>query len=1205
MDKNAIKKYAVWARRALIGSVTQRAALYGITAEDAGDTRAEVVMGRVLSSTEQRQRRSLIERIRTEGYTAAIEGIAYTWFNRFIALRFMEVNGYLPSRVRVFTDENDAFRPQIMTEALDLTMEGIDPQQIYAFKNANDDEGLFKYLIIAQCNALNAVLPRMFQRIGDDTELLFPENLLRDGSVVHELITRIPAEDWQDQVQIIGWLYQYYNSEPKDTVFANLKKNIKVTKDTLPAATQLFTPDWIVRYMVENSLGRLWLAGHPNEDLRAGWRYYMEEAEQTEEVAEQLSILRAEAAALSPEEIRCIDPCMGSGHILAYLFDVLIEIYGAHGYVTVDAIKNIVTKNLYGLDIDERAAQLAYFTVMMKARAYDRGFFRRGIQPNVYAIVESNADGAFIYDGGAGIAEEEHAAALSDVMAAFTDAREYGSLIVPPAHDYAALANAWEWAQMAVAPDVNVTLWSSETNERIPQLIRQAQILTQKYHIVVTNPPYMGSKGMGAKLAKFVKEHYPAYKSDLFSCCVARFTELAFPNGYVGFLTPYVWMFISSYEKLRKYIIDEKTIITLIQFEYSAFEEATVPICTFVLQNAHIDKKSPYLRLTAYRGGMEVQRQKTIEALATHDKNTYFETYARDFEKIPSSPIAFWAGAALFGAFEHGEKLENIAHPKKGLATTDNNRFLRFWFEVDSRKIGISMRDKVAAVNSRRKWFPLNKGGEYRRWYGNKEYVVNWEHDGREMKAAVVARYGGGSYTKEIRSEERYFGNAITWSALTAGTSSFRYSDYGALFDSAGSSMFPEEVNTLYLMGFLNTKVTDYILHIINPTLNYGAGSIASIPILWSERDRNIIETHARINIDLSRANWDSYETSWDFQSHPLAPTAYERREQFSYNINADARRKSVTLLSDRYERWAWDCNARFDQLKANEEELNRIFIDIYGLADELTPAVAERDVTVTRVYDTAADVPVEMRGSSYILTRADAVRSLISYAVGCMFGRYSLDEEGIVYAGGEWDATRYKSFIPDADAIIPVCDDEYFIDDIAARFVSFVETVYGADTLEENLRFIADALGGQGSPRTVIRSYFLRDFYADHVRRYRKRPIYWLFDSGEKNGFKALVYLHRYAPDTLARMRTDYIHPQQSRYQAALADVERLLTEAQGAERVRLTKRRTALRAQEEELHAYEERVHHLADQMIALDLDDGVRHNYALLQDVLAKLK
>ena len=1202
MDKNAIKKYAVWARRALIGSVTQRAALYGITAEDAGDTRAEVVMGRVLSSTEQRQRRSLIERIRTEGYTAAIEGIAYTWFNRFIALRFMEVNGYLPSRVRVFTDENDAFRPQIMTEALDLTMEGIDPQQIYAFKNANDDEGLFKYLIIAQCNALNAVLPRMFQRIGDDTELLFPENLLRDGSVVHELITRIPAEDWQDQVQIIGWLYQYYNSEPKDTVFANLKKNIKVTKDTLPAATQLFTPDWIVRYMVENSLGRLWLAGHPNEDLHAGWRYYMEEAEQTEEVAEQLSVLRAEAAALSPEEIRCIDPCMGSGHILAYLFDVLIEIYGAHGYVTVDAVKNIVTKNLYGLDIDERAAQLAYFTVMMKARAYDRGFFRRGIQPNVYAIVESNwTGGAYPYDMGDFLLAEEHRKTLNYLLEAFRDAKEYGSLIRLEPHDYAGLLRAWEQTAAATAPNFNMVLWYDAVKEEIPKLLRQAHFLFQKYHIVVTNPPYMGSKGMGTKLARFVKEQYPDGKSDLFAAFIERCGDFANADGYHALVTQHAWMFLSSYEKLRAKLL-QKEIISMAHLGARAFEEIggeVVQTTAFVLANRHIDGYAgSYARL------VDANTQDGKEELYLSGAERYVARQD-SFEKIPSSPIAFWAGAALFGAFEHGEKLENVAHPKKGLATTDNNRFLRFWFEVDSCKIGISMRDKVAAVNSRRKWFPLNKGGEYRRWYGNKEYVVNWEHDGREMKAAVVARYGGGSYTKEIRSEERYFGNAITWSALTAGTSSFRYSDYGALFDSAGSSMFPEEVNTLYLMGFLNTKVTDYILHIINPTLNYGAGSIASIPILWSERDRNIIETHARINIDLSRANWDSYETSWDFQSHPLAPTAYERREQFSYNINADARRKSVTLLSDRYERWAWDCNARFDQLKANEEELNRIFIDIYGLADELTPAVAERDVTVTRVYDTAADVPVEMRGSSYILTRADAVRSLISYAVGCMFGRYSLDEEGIVYAGGEWDATRYKSFIPDADAIIPVCDDEYFIDDIAARFVSFVETVYGADTLEENLRFIADALGGQGSPRTVIRSYFLRDFYADHVRRYRKRPIYWLFDSGEKNGFKALVYLHRYAPDTLARMRTDYIHPQQSRYQAALADVERLLTEAQGAERVRLTKRRTALRAQEEELHAYEERVHHLADQMIALDLDDGVRHNYALLQDVLAKLK
>ena len=1180
MDKNAIKKYAVSARRALIGSVAQRAALYGITAEDVGDARAQVVMGRVLSSTEQRQRRSLIERIRTEGYTAAIEGIAYTWFNRFIALRFMEVNGYLPSRVRVFTDENDAFRPQIMTEALDLTMEGLDPQQIYAFKNANDDEGLFKYLIIAQCNALNAILPRMFQRIGDDTELLFPENLLRDGSVVHELITRIPAEDWQDQVQIIGWLYQYYNSEPKDTVFANLKKNIKVTKDTLPAATQLFTPDWIVRYMVENSLGRLWLAGHPNGDLRAGWRYYMEEAEQTEEVAEQLRALRAEAAALSPEEIRCIDPCMGSGHILAYLFDVLIEIYGAHGYATVDAVKNIVTKNLYGLDIDERAAQLAYFTVMMKARAYDRGFFRRGIQPNAYAIVESNADGAFIYDGGEGIAEEEHAAALSDVMAAFTDAREYGSLIVPPAHDYAALANAWEWSRMAAAPDVNMTLWSSETNERIPQLIRQAQILTQKYHIVVTNPPYMGSKGMGAKLAKFVKEHYPDSKSDLFAAFIERCGDFARTDGYHALVTQHAWMFLSSYEKLRAKLL-QKEIISMAHLGARAFEEIggeVVQTTAFVLANQHIDGYAgSYARL------VDANTQDAKEELYLSGAERY-AVREDSFEKIPGMLIAYWASQATIRCFSH-RKLADVFTTREGMATADNERFLRFWHEVNFSKITIDCESSAEAKERDVMWVPYNKGGITRDWYGNNDYVVDWSNDGegiRNNKDPKTGRIRSHNYNGEYSFQE-----GLTWTAISSGNLSIRYCPAGYLFDSKGAKGFTNNsVNFYFILALLNSKASMKFLEFLSPTLDFKVGDIISIPYIEKKEYENDVLHMTKETIDIARTDWDSYETSWDFARHPLLT------------------RPSATLAAA-YERYKAETNARFDQLKANEEELNRIFIDIYGLADELTPAVAERDVTVTRVYDTAADVPVEMRGSSYILTRADAVRSLISYAVGCMFGRYSLDEEGIVYAGGEWDATCYKTFIPDADAIIPVCDDEYFIDDIAARFVSFVETVYGAETLEENLRFIADALGGQGSPRTVIRSYFLRDFYADHVRRYRKRPIYWLFDSGEKNGFKALVYLHRYAPDTLARMRTDYIHPQQSRYQAALADAERLLTEAQGAERVRLTKRRTALRAQEEELHAYEERVHHLADQMIALDLDDGVRHNYALLQDVLAKLK
>lgn len=1180
MDKNAIKKYAVWARRTLIGSVTQRAALYGITAEDAGDARAEVVMGRVLSSAEVKQRRTLIERIRTEGYAAAIEGIAYTWFNRFAALRFMEVNGYLPSRVRVFTDEMDAFRPQIMTEALDLAMEGIDPQRIYALKNANDDEGLYKYLLIAQCNALNAILPQMFQKIGDETELLFPENLLREGSVLHELIIRIPTEDWQDQVQIIGWLYQYYNSEPKDQVFADLKKNIKVTKDTLPAATQLFTPDWIVRYMVENSLGRLWLAGHPNDNLRAGWRYYMAEAEQTEEVAAQLEKLRADAAALSPEEIRCIDPCMGSGHILAYLFDVLIELYAAHGYATVDAVKLIVTKNLYGLDIDERAAQLAYFTVMMKARAYDRGFFRRGIQPNVYAIVESRTDEVYIYETETGMSDKAHQQALNDLITVFRDAREYGSLIQPPDYDYVVLGSAWEQEVNASGSKAHPMLWSDEVNERIRRFIRQAQILTQKYHVVVTNPPYMGSKGMGAKLAKFVKEQYPDSKSDLFAAFIERCGAFSRVNGYHALVTQHAWMFLSSYEKLRAKLL-QKGIVSMAHLGARAFEEIggeVVQTTAFVFTNQHIDGyEGSYARL------VDANTQDGKEELYLSGEQRY--TAQQDkFEQIPGMPVSYWVGRNIYRIFSSFPALYQYAPTKMGLTTGNNDRFLRYWYEVYSELIGTKFRF-------------YNKGGEFRRWYGNINNVIDWENDG-----LGVRQFKGST----IRNDDWYFKKCISWGLITSSISSFRSTgDYSCVFGDAGPGCFPSDEQFYYVLSLLNSKPIDMLLSIMNPTINLSSGVTGLLPFKFGKDHLSKINSLAKKNEQLSRQDWDSYETSWDFQTHPLAPSAYERREQLSYNIHAEERRKSVMLLSDCYARWAQDCNDRFSSLKENEEELNRIFIDIYGLAGELTPEVAERDVTVTHIYDTAADVPAEMKGSSYVLTRADAVRSFISYAVGCMFGRYSLDEEGLIYAGGDFDASRYRTFAPDVDAIIPVCDDEYFIDDIAARFVAFVETVYGAETLEENLCFIADALGGKGSPRAVIRSYFLRDFYADHVRRYKKRPIYWLFDSGDRSGFKALVYLHRYTADTLARMRTDYIHPQQSRYQAALTDVERRLTETQGAERVQLTKRRAALRAQEEELHAYEERVHHLADQMIALDLDDGVRHNYALLQDVLAKIK
>ena len=783
----------------------------------------------------------------------------------------MEVNGYIPTHIRVFTNDAGEFKPQILTEAIHLDLPELDMDKVFALKEADKSEELFCYLIIAQCNALSGILPRMFQKINDYTELLLPDNLLRKDSVIERLVAEIPEEDWLNRVQIIGWLYQYYNTEPKDKVFADLKKNIKIGKEKIPAATQLFTPDWIVRYMVENSLGRLWLEGHQNDTLKAEWKYYLDEAEQEPEVQEKLAEIRKERAALSPENIRCIDPCMGSGHILCYLFDVLMQIYAECGYTPRDAVEKILTNNLYGLDIDDRAAQLAYFAVMMKARQYDRRFFSRHIQPKVMAIQESNGlGGSYDYDMGDFLLSEEHRETLNYLLKTFMDAKEYGAIMQLENRDYVGLLKAWEETAAATAPNFNMILWFAAVRDEIPKLIKQAIFMSQKYDVVVTNPPYMGSSNMDKKLSDFVKKNYTDYKSDLFSACMVKFTQMAKSTGYLGFLSPYVWMFISSYEKLRKLFIEEKTIETLIQFEYSAFEEATVPICTFVLQNCHIDKKGCYLRLVDYRGGMEVQRQKALEAISTHDKKMYFEADAKNFAKIPGAPVAYWVSEKVFDAFENGELLEKLAYPKKGLVTTDNERFIRFWNEVEFNKLGLNYQNKEAAKNSNRKWFPLNKGGEYRKWYGNKNCVLNWYRDGEEIKRIIIEKYNGGSYTKEIRSEDKYFMPSITWSALTAGNASFRFSNKGALFDSAGSSMFPNDKYISYLLGLLNTKIVNSILFILNPTLNYGAGTIANIPILINEIQYSKIETLVKQNISLSKTDWDSRETSWDFERHPL-----------------------------------------------------------------------------------------------------------------------------------------------------------------------------------------------------------------------------------------------------------------------------------------------------------------------------------------------
>ncbi len=1163
MDKNAIKKFAVWARRELISRVSQKALQFGIAAGAADPADATSINGKVLSTAEVQQRRALLKQVQSKGYEQVMEEVAYTWFNRFCALRFMEVNQYLPSRVRVFTNEEDKFEPQMLAEALELELDGLERERVYDFKEANDKEGLFKYLLIIQCNALNPILPGMFQRIADYTELLFPDNLLRDGSVIHQMVTTIPSDNWQDAVQIIGWLYQYYNSEKKDEVFAALKKNVKITKDNIPAATQLFTPDWIVRYMVENSLGRLWVEGHPNENLKKNWRYYLEEAAQEPEVQAQLADIRKEYASMQPEDIKCIDPCCGSGHILAYMFDVLVQIYESCGYTTRDAVRCIVEKNIYGLDIDDRAAQLAYFAVMMKARQYDRRFLTRKDdddkpdvpQPKVYAIQESNAVSEqaveYFANGDAGMYFS-----LQTIVRELHDAKEYGSLIKCTPLDYEALYTRAKAIRKSGDMQGAVIV-----NEILP-IIRVAETLALKYDAIVTNPPYMGAKGMSFKLAEFVKDEFPATKADVFAAFIERGRCFSTVRGYLSMITMHSWMFLPSYEKLRLQLT-EISIVNMLHLGAHAFEEIAgeiVQTTAFVLQNIQVqDFKGVYCRLVSS------DSQQGKECMFLSGENRYV-TSSANFSIIPSRPIAYWASKSVLQIYRSKYTIADIAETKQGLATGDNDRFMRNWHEVSILEISFSTKNVEETVDNGIKWYPYNKGGPARKWYGNNDYIVNWEKDGYKIKNFTSSE---GKLRSRPQNTRYFFKKCCTWSLTSSSSFAARYKDSGFIFDINGMSLFTAEKYLDYCLSYICSNVGYYLMKITNSTIANQSGDILRLPIIQINDDdrENEISKLTQDNILISRNDWDSFESSWDFKKHPLL--------------------RELGSVQASYEAWEHEASDRFYQLKANEEELNRIFIDIYGLQDELTPEVEEKDVTV-RKADLGRDI-----------------RCLISYAVGCMFGRYSLDVEGLAYAGGEWDASKYSTFPADKDNIIPICDDEYFEDDIVGRFVEFIRVAYGADTLEENLRFIADALGGKGSSREVIRKYFRDDFYADHLKIYQKRPIYWQFDSGKKGGFRALVYMHRYAPDTIARIRTDYVHHQQDRYRTALEGIEQRMANAGTGERVKLSKVQKKLQEQDKELHEYEEKIHHLADRFISIDLDDGVKKNYALFADVLTKIK
>lgn len=1172
MDKNAIKKYAVWARRELIERVSQRAMMYGITAKDAGDPNAESINGHLLSQKEKRQRQALIRNIKQKGYEQVMEEVAYTWFNRFAALRFMEVNGYLPSHIRVFTNDSGEFKPQILAEAIHLELDGLDMNKVYELESANKSEELFKYLLIVQCNALNSILPGMFQRIDDYTEMLLPDYLLREGSVVEQMVTTIPEDDWTDQVQIIGWLYQYYNTEPKDKAFADLKKNIKISKETIPAATQQFTPDWIVHYMVENSLGRLWLEGHPNDALKSEWKYYLDEAEQELDVQAHLATIRKEYAALKPEEIRVIDPCMGSGHILCVLFDVLVRIYEDYGYTAREAAVKIVENNLWGLDIDERAVQLSYFAVMMKARQYDRRFFTRKVQPHVYAIEESNGiTSAPMHDMGLHLTQEEYGKAAKQVMRLVEemhDAKEYGSIIHVTPCDWDLLR------RFAVPRDEDGQLHLDihgeiEAAARLQKLIDIGEALSQEYCIVVTNPPYMGSGNMNPILQNYTKKNYPGSKGDLSTVCMERTLEMCGRLGFMAMINIPVWMFLPSYQQLRESILQNNTYINMVHPGRGIFG-SDFGTTTFVIAKQHIGGyRGKYRRLFDKQG--EVESNEVREQQFLSGKGEYIPVQ-ENFERIPGSPVAYWASSKAISAFKTGSLMSTLGQTTKGIITGDNDRYMRLWWEVQTSRINFTAVSDDDAYASKMKWFPCTKGGNYRKWYGNKEYIMNWENRGyRILNDAKAEKRHSQDYYHHLK-----FQQGISWSVLTASTRSFRIESRN-LIEHVGMAIFmhkPED--TLPTLAFLNSVVCSSYLTYLSPTVAVNAGEIGRLPFIHSNDYQKLISNIVEDCIQLSTDDWDAFETSWDFAEHPLI--AYSRSED---------KRNCIHTISQAFDAWKSSTEDRFNRLKLNEEKLNQLFVEIYGLEDELSPKVKDSDITLRE-----ADLQRE-------------IRSFLSYAVGCMFGRYSLDVPGLIYTGGEWDTSKYTQFQPDKDAIIPICDDEYFEDDIVGRFVKFVEVAFGKETLEENLRFIAEALGGKGSSRDVIRSYFINDFYADHLKVYQKRPIYWLFDSGKKNGFKCLIYMHRYQPDTIARIRTDYVHEQQSRYRTAIADLEQRINGASTSERVKLSKQLATLQAQAEEIRVYEEKIHHLADQMIKIDLDDGVKYNYSLFKEVLAKMK
>ena len=1169
MNKANLKSYAPKARLDFIKAVTERANVLGISATGTvpAQLRGDVALidGREWPAKVAGQRDELIARIRRHGFAQTMDEVAYTWFNRFAALRYMEIHDYLGHGWRVLSSR-DGGLPEILRHASEMTLPGLSADHAREMQLAgNQDNELYKLLLVAQCNELSRVMPFLFERIDDETELLLPENLLRTDSIVAKLVESVPEEDWQE-IEVIGWLYQFYISEKKEQVIGKVVKS-----EDIPAATQLFTPNWIVQYLVQNSVGRLWLMANPSSTLASQWPYYIQPAEQTPEVQAQLDALiqtrvREDGETLNPETITVLDPACGSGHILVVAYDVLKAIYLERGYQPRTIPRLILEKNLYGVDIDDRAGQLAAFALLMKARSDDRKLFNDPPKLNVLSLQDSNGMDAgelAIQLGPFGL----QVAPLKALLDTFENAKIFGSLIQISPELNLQLAGMATGLQVALREG---DLYATQAAKEVMPLIWSALVLGMQFDSVVANPPYMGYKAMPSSLKSLIPEDLSDYKADLFSVFVARLFRFGRPVGFCSCMTPFTWLYLQSFAKLRGIILDGRTLTSLIEPEYHAFfDSAFVPICAFSTLGTHVPGfYSDFINLSRFTDP-SVQSERTLEAIADESCAWRFRRCPDDFKLIDDATIAYWCAESLLQKFKSEKPFSERYIAVKGLDTCDNDRFMRRWFEPSYGRIGRGISTNVSWADTKAKWFPYCKGGAFRRWAGNVEHVVEWEDDGHILRNL---RSEDGRIKSRPQSTQNYFRSGITFGSITSSDFSCRYME-GAIFGGGGNAVFGED--TLLGLAFLNSKLVNILSRILNPTLNVLVGDILRMPFVHSHHRFDHVRSNTKRLIEISSFDWNSQETSLGFNRLDLI------------DQSAEGLKAAVAAVGDQ----------RAEQrrkMKALEEENNSIFIDAYGLDGEISPEVEEDAISL------------------FLRNSTDDCLRLISYAIGCMMGRYSLDEPGLIYAHAgnvDFDPTRYKEkFLADADGIVPLTYERWFEDDAASRVREFLCAAWGANTLNENLAWLAESLGTKGTetPDEAVRRYLADKFFKDHLQTYKKRPIYWLFSSGKQGAFQALIYLHRYNEGTLARMRAEYVVPLIAKVASRLNMLEKDVAAASSAAaRTKLQKQIESLRKKQTELLAYDEKLRHYADMRITLDLDDGVKVNYAKFGDLVAESK